>query len=190
LQTPFSAISSTPEMAHKECFNLLCEADRLKTFEGCKWDNVNTQALAENGFFYSQRENKIRCFFCRIIIAQWVARDDINVSHRKYEQRCPFINGYNVGNIPIHRRSPEDKDTTISKFTRETNEMGIRFKSTKDSSITSSDISKLNVIEYNTPKHPNYASYDSRLISYKMWPRKLKQKPENMADAGFYYVGK
>ena len=41
------------------------------------------------------------------------------------------------------------------------------------------------------PKHPSFATYQSRLETFyeKNWPRSMPQKPEALADAGFYYEG-
>ncbi|XP_055308585.1 death-associated inhibitor of apoptosis 1-like, partial [Sitodiplosis mosellana] len=35
---------------------------------------------------------------------------------------------------------------------------------------------------------PSYAVETRRLRSFKDWPKALKQKPEQMADAGFFYT--
>lgn len=40
------------------------------------------------------------------------------------------------------------------------------------------------------PAHPKYATVQSRLGTFKDWPISLKQKPKDMAEAGFFYTGK
>lgn len=37
--------------------------------------------------------------------------------------------------------------------------------------------------------HPNYASYQARLDSFKEWPASMSQQPDDLAKAGFYYFG-
>lgn len=47
-----------------------------------------------------------------------------------------------------------------------------------------------NVICSGTPVHPRYATEIARLRTFEhTWPRALKQKPEQLADAGFFYTG-
>jgi hypothetical protein len=36
---------------------------------------------------------------------------------------------------------------------------------------------------------PEYSKYESRLATFIDWPIQLKQKPEELAEAGFYYTG-
>lgn len=40
------------------------------------------------------------------------------------------------------------------------------------------------------PKYPKYAIRATRLDSFKMWPWNMKQSPEEMALAGFFFTGK
>ena len=42
------------------------------------------------------------------------------------------------------------------------------------------------------PKNLFYRTYDSRLQSFveNNWPPSMPQKPEQLAEAGFYYLGK
>nr|XP_040224645.1 death-associated inhibitor of apoptosis 1 [Anopheles coluzzii] len=39
------------------------------------------------------------------------------------------------------------------------------------------------------PEYPNYAIEADRLKSYEDWPTSLKQKPQQLSDAGFFYTG-
>ncbi|XP_035907579.1 death-associated inhibitor of apoptosis 1-like [Anopheles stephensi] len=40
------------------------------------------------------------------------------------------------------------------------------------------------------PEYPNYAIEADRLKTYEDWPTSLKQKPQQLSDAGFFYTGK
>ena len=37
-------------------------------------------------------------------------------------------------------------------------------------------------------RHPRYATYDEHLLSYKDWPKQMKQAGCEMAEAGFFYT--
>ncbi|AUR45139.1 inhibitor of apoptosis protein 3 [Spilosoma obliqua nucleopolyhedrosis virus] len=39
------------------------------------------------------------------------------------------------------------------------------------------------------PVHPKYATEVARLRTFAEWPRGLKQQPDKLAEAGFYYTG-
>ena len=45
------------------------------------------------------------------------------------------------------------------------------------------------IIRHSGPAHPRYSTVDARLRSFKDWPPALKQRPAELAEAGFYYIG-
>ncbi|XP_014784970.1 E3 ubiquitin-protein ligase XIAP isoform X1 [Octopus bimaculoides] len=44
--------------------------------------------------------------------------------------------------------------------------------------------------KFNSPKHPHFASLSERLKTFSSWPENKNQKPESLADAGFFHNGK
>jgi baculoviral IAP repeat-containing protein 7/8 len=44
-------------------------------------------------------------------------------------------------------------------------------------------------IKLSHPTHREYVEKSSRLKSFEEWPKYIKQRPEELAEAGFYYVG-
>ena len=46
------------------------------------------------------------------------------------------------------------------------------------------------VIRHTGPAHPKYSTTESRIRSFGDWPPALKQRPAQLAEAGFWYVGK
>ncbi|XP_023329577.1 uncharacterized protein LOC111702197 isoform X2 [Eurytemora carolleeae] len=47
----------------------------------------------------------------------------------------------------------------------------------------------LGIISHTGPLHPSYATPEARLRTFREWPPALKQRPQDLADAGFYYIG-
>ena len=47
-----------------------------------------------------------------------------------------------------------------------------------------------NVIEHRLPNHPMYALEHKRLATFEDWPPGMPIKPEILAGAGFFYLGK
>ena len=77
---------------------------RLKTFE--KWPRKSPAPndLARCGFYYLQEEDKTRCFYCGIIVYQWLNEDNPWIEHAIYSNKCPHL--------LVHRSRPtETKDT-------------------------------------------------------------------------------
>lgn len=56
-------------------------------------------------------------------------------------------------------------------------------------------IEKINVRPNSIPEkgnvlpHPEFSTYESRLITFHDWPISIQQQPEELANAGFYYTG-
>jgi hypothetical protein len=56
--------------------------------------------------------------------------------------------------------------------------------------LTPEELQKHGIHQSRGPLHPSYNTYEARLRSYESWPRSLKQKPDKLSEAGFYYTGK
>ncbi|XP_071444007.1 death-associated inhibitor of apoptosis 1-like isoform X2 [Hetaerina americana] len=50
-------------------------------------------------------------------------------------------------------------------------------------------LEKLGVRCVQDPVHPEYCAEAARLSSYSLWPMAMKQRPNDLAEAGFYYTG-
>ena len=46
-------------------------------------------------------ESHSRCAFCDNCVGDWVEGDDPMTEHRTLFPMCPFVNGLEVGNIPL-----------------------------------------------------------------------------------------
>ena len=44
-------------------------------------------------------------------------------------------------------------------------------------------------MKHGGPLHPQYATLEARLRTFREWPPALRQKPKDLAEAGFYYIG-
>ena len=88
------------------------EKERRKTFydwpEGA-WQTP--AALAAAGFFYTGSADRCQCAFCRGILRNWEPNDIPIVEHSSHYSECPFVQGRDVGNIPVQAGISESKDT-------------------------------------------------------------------------------
>jgi hypothetical protein len=77
------------------------EADRLRTYERWPVSFMNKHDMAAAGFYFTGREDTVRCPVCGVRIGQWEPGDDPFKDHKRWSSSCGFIKGYSVGNIPI-----------------------------------------------------------------------------------------
>lgn len=48
----------------------------------------------------------------------------------------------------------------------------------------------MGVIKHSGPAHSKYATLEARLRTFRDWPPALRQQPAELAESGFYYIGK
>ncbi|KAL4716153.1 hypothetical protein ACJJTC_013930 [Scirpophaga incertulas] len=143
------------------------EAARIKTFEKWPLSFLTAEQLARNGFYYLGRGDEVRCAFCKVEIMRWEIGDDPATDHRRWAPQCPFLKKHaNLSTVPQETNTSAGRD-----------ECGVRAPQTTSP------------VRMPGPVHPQYASEAARLNSFKDWPRCMRQKPEDLAEAGFYYTG-
>ena len=57
-------------------------------------------------------------------------------------------------------------------------------------SVMGSNPEAIGILKHAGPLHPQYATLEARLRTFREWPPALRQQPKELADAGFYYIGK
>lgn len=91
--------------------------------------------------------------------------------HRKFQPACPFVQQQSGGSNIMHIIDPLD------------DEMGGR-----GLDIGPDEEMNVNVIT-DTPVHQNMAIESVRLNTFTNWPPNLRQRPTELAKAGFFYCG-
>ncbi|XP_011630439.1 baculoviral IAP repeat-containing protein 7-A isoform X1 [Pogonomyrmex barbatus] len=124
---------------------------------------VHPEQLALAGFYYLQCEDMVECAFCRGILMNWKPGDDPDCAHRLSFPNCDFY----------MRRDTEDDLLGLVRVIPET--------------IT--NMTELGIQRHKAPQRPEYTTYEKRLQTFRGWPKNLKQTPEMLAEAGFYYGG-
>lgn len=140
-------------------------AQRLQSFADWPITSVvSPEELAEAGFYYRKLADMVECAFCRGVLMNWKPCDNPDTVHRTHFPNCDFY----------MRRELEDAvsglvNVTILPDTTDPSNLGIQL--------------------HTAPSRPEYATYEARLQTYKDWPADIKQTPEMLSAAGFYYVG-
>ncbi|XP_065350683.1 baculoviral IAP repeat-containing protein 2-like [Cloeon dipterum] len=160
-------------LPHKTIYK--CEKDRLYSFliSHFPWP-VDVYSLAKDGFYYDQGKRSSCCFECKLQIGSWTQGDTSASEHSKYSPNCRFyLNGEGVENVPLGQEdTPLGRQVVQSSF----------------SEGTAPFISAVHVVE--RPKIPKYKESKDRLDTFSTWPASMKQRPGELADAGFFYTSR
>lgn len=79
---------------------------RVTTFQTFPSDvGISSVKLAKNGFYYTGQNKETKCHFCSQTYNDWTSTSDIEAIHRQISPDCPFINGRETNNVPIHTSS-------------------------------------------------------------------------------------
>ena len=73
--------------------------------------------MSAAGFYFTDREDVVRCAFCGVEVGRWEQGDDPFRDHQRWSPSCGFIKGFIVGNIPI---GSDDQPGTSSTLSQET----------------------------------------------------------------------
>ncbi|XP_052898332.1 death-associated inhibitor of apoptosis 1-like [Anopheles moucheti] len=173
------------------------EADRLETFNYCLPTHSpfvynSKQELARWGFYYVAHPDVVKCYFCNIELANWEPSDVVTQEHRKWSLYCPLMTKRPTNNVPLDENFLDLLEDIVADVTGTTDETAATFSIPQ--SIAPEPEPIINVQDdsvpiYN-PKHPEYKIEAQRLLSFKEWPKSMKQTPAQMVDAGFFYTGK
>ncbi|KAF4525085.1 hypothetical protein B566_EDAN015964, partial [Ephemera danica] len=146
------------------------EANRLFSLLTTNWTApIDVYDLAKSGFYWTGTSDNCRCVFCRLEVRGWETGDTADGEHRRWNSSCVFLNGRTVGNVPI--------GLELSPPPLANDEAG------------SMPMEQLGVTPINPPRHAEYMTYAKRVDSFRLWPLCMPQRPEQLAEAGFYYTG-
>ncbi|GJQ74492.1 putative apoptosis [Trypoxylus dichotomus] len=158
------------------------EEQRLKTFTNWPLAFISKSSLAEDGFYYTGKDDIVRCAFCQLEIGYWEMGDVPNAEHKRWNPNCPLVRGAVASNVQSSQSNSaqigmDDCGFNIEHGRRAT-DVGI------PSLLTTLGIESSSNISY-----PKYALVDKRLESFADWPISIRQKPKDLAGAGFFYRG-
>ncbi|KAL3279757.1 hypothetical protein HHI36_017265 [Cryptolaemus montrouzieri] len=161
---------------------LLTEKDRLKTFRNWPNKRIQPQKLAAAGFYYCGKADIVECFVCGIKGHNWEENDKPMEDHMKWNRNCRFV-----------RENTTEHDNTQSRPGRDIcGNLGVEIlpnSEPEDNTQPEPNLAKLGIQKAKGPSHPDQIIYETRLASFENWPKSLKQKPAELASAGFYYLG-
>lgn len=169
-------------------FAMKLESERLKSFTDWPCSYVSPSSLAKAGFYYTKHRDVVRCAFCGIEIHSWKQGDDAMTDHRMWAPDCAFVRNLPCDNVPIAATSSAGVgEDTCGKYGIEIRPNSV---SENESCTSKINLQKFGIEQTRGPSYPNYVVYENRLLSFTEWPKSMKQKPKDLAEAGFFYTGK
>lgn len=173
-----------PRSRPTSAVDVLSEQGRLNTFR--YWPHsaaVAPAVLAKAGFYYLGQTDRVRCAFCGGTLKNWQHGDDPLAEHRQHFGQCAFIQGKDVGNIPLvpapvsaSAISNSDPSASTAQGVCPPQDENVRPE------LHGAHL-RLN------PRHPDLQSVDSRLATFVDWPTEVVQRPNTLVEAGFFYIG-
>ncbi|CAL1261264.1 unnamed protein product [Larinioides sclopetarius] len=163
--------------------------ERLKTF-AANWplSYVDVSKIAQAGFFYLGLEDKVQCPFCKGIVSNWEDADDPLKEHMKHFPWCDYlsgiISGFNHKKLPWFKVDSEDVCGNKKKSLNTSEKCKLLDKNQEHMNLK-----QLGVHLYSDPAHPQQAPYNARLRSFSSWPATAAVSGEDLAKAGFFYIG-
>ncbi|XP_042203698.1 death-associated inhibitor of apoptosis 2-like isoform X2 [Homarus americanus] len=182
--------------------SLRFEKERLETFIEWPVPWLPPRDLAADGFYYLRTADHCACVFCRGIVGAWEMGDTPRGEHQRHFPHCPFIRGQPVGNIPLVHSGILSKLSPSTGATHLSTKHGVgvdvcgtprhmagSYPENRPPKNGSMVFEGMGLPQHSGAKRKDYLTYDSRLASFVRWPELVKQKPEELADAGFFYCG-
>ena len=190
--------------------SLRYEKERLETFIEWPVPWLNPDDLSADGFYYLRTSDHCACVYCRGVVGGWEPGDTPRGEHQRHFPHCPFIRGQPVGNVPLNHSSILDKlpldeeecPLPPPRWCYTTEVAGSGASATAGRHVPGpypeySDPNNKNNVNfdaiglprYSGPKRKDYITRESRVKSFTKWPERVIQKPEEMANAGFFYCG-
>jgi len=176
------------------------EAARLSSYANWEVTFVSPADLARAGFYSLNQHDSCKCAFCHNCVGDWVEGDDPMSEHSNLFPLCRFVQGLEVGNVPIGSDRPVVEELA-SPASPGHDETGIRWtgghtepnttpeKGTNRCTVMGSNPESIGILKHAGPLHPQYATLEARLRTFREWPPALRQQPKELGDAGFYYIG-
>lgn len=198
----------------KSAEDLNHEAIRLQTFENWTVPYVDKHQLALLGFYYFGPSDMVKCHFCGVEIGMWEEGDDVLTDHMRWSPYCILLRRGDTPNVPIDEDrlnqalppAPTPDVYGVSERTNTVSEGSIDTISQDDVHMYQHDLYRQGGIDavfqgaltittpprstISRPEHPEFAVEAKRIESYEDWPKTMRQKPQQLSDAGFYYTGK
>lgn len=166
--------------------NLNSEVARLETFHTWTKAFIVKEKLALYGFYHCGPDDNVKCIFCKVEIGSWEVGDNVLREHLRWSPNCPLLKRRPTQNIPI---DAESFDRSLPPLSVDT--VGIHLPiEYRPNSYPENEFFEPHTFPTGTANHPDYRKITDRLKTFSEWPKSMRQKPAELSEAGFFYLGK
>ncbi|XP_020299025.1 baculoviral IAP repeat-containing protein 2-like [Pseudomyrmex gracilis] len=92
----------TKQCSLDNCQKEYCfESSQVVTFKNwpCSW--MKPKKLAAAGFYYTSRDDNVKCFECNLEISKWEINDNLIADHKRWSRQCRLVNNLLCGYVSI-----------------------------------------------------------------------------------------
>lgn len=151
-------------------------SSRLQTFNNWPKPEISVRNLALAGFIYTGRDDVVICPFCKVEGFRWEVADDPMGDHQRWNPDCPFL-----------RSNIESDNTSLARRNEDT--CGLYGVEVVPNSVPV-NLQRLGIQKCKGgPYYLDKVTLESRLSTFQTWPQGIKQRPNQLAEAGFFYTG-
>lgn len=171
------------------------EEIRLESFRYWDVNYICKEKLSLTGFYFIGPNDMCKCYFCKVEIGLWEAGDNVLTEHLRWSPNCPLLRRRLTDNEPINQGQLEEILPPASyDVCGAARSINIRPNAYPEVAMVAAPIVQTTelptVLAPRHPNHPDFVLETDRLRSYADWPKTMKQKPKELSDAGYFYIGK
>lgn len=148
---------------------------RLDSFRGSSLaQQISAERLARAGFYFTGEADRVRCFSCRKTVENWCRGDTPVERHKEVSPSCRFLSCTHRTNC---NPSCDTRLTNGATYNEDAEDMEYRLRTGE-------------VVDESTyPMAPHMRSEEARLQTFSSWPTTAPVRPQDLAQAGLYYLG-
>ncbi|XP_041845963.1 E3 ubiquitin-protein ligase XIAP isoform X2 [Melanotaenia boesemani] len=148
---------------------------RLNSFRGSTLaQQVSAERLARAGFYFTGHADRVCCFSCQKTVENWCREDTPVERHKEASPACKFLSCIHRNDFNL---TPDTPLTNGSIYNEHAEDMQYRLRT---GSV---------VDETSYPMFPHMRSEEARLRTFSSWPSTAPVRPQDLAQAGLYYLG-
>ncbi|CAL8364816.1 unnamed protein product [Lota lota] len=179
---PSSPLASrgVEDMSHQRppvCHNpsMRREQERLDSFHAWTVSIITPGELAKAGFYFLGQGDRVACFSCGGQLSNWEPGDRAVSEHQRHYPNCRFVRGDRADNVSLAVAvAPGPGAATAGPW--------LLSGAAAAAAVVAPGLSNVS--------NPAMQQNEDRLLTFVNWPSRIPVRPDQLAKAGFYYVGR
>ncbi|KAJ3589802.1 hypothetical protein NHX12_010643 [Muraenolepis orangiensis] len=168
------------DMSHQRppvCHNpgMRREQERLDSFHAWTLSIITPGELAKAGFYFLGQGDRVACFSCGGQLSNWEPGDRAVSEHQRHYPNCRFVRGDRADNVSLAAPVAPGPGAPVAGPWQ----------------LSSAAVAAALVAPgLSNVSNPAMQQNEDRLLTFVNWPSRIPVRPDQLAKAGFYYVGR